>query len=313
MYKRKDKVREVVDGQQRLLTILGYLSKTYLDENGEYISSDKDKFKLSKLKILSEQNGKNIDTIGDPFEECILEFPLDIIEIDGAHNPAFSPIDLFLRLNTKPYPIKENSFEMWNAYVDREIVLRVKAIATQYQGTVFRNKDNRMKLEELIISLAYLDYRLSKGYEFSQIVNVYKRYDRINARIMSKDQVTKILGDVSNADVPGFMISVENVDKFAIKILAIVCGDTSKIRDLVNHLRRGTNYKTDQNYYFLWVLLNDIPLDYIKHNQQRIYKEIQKVFAIIQNTPESVTAVGFVKKIQEFRKIVKKEGYSFYI
>lgn len=313
VYKRKDKVREVVDGQQRLLTILGYLSKTYLDENGEYISSDKDKFKLSKLKILSEQNGKNIDTIGDPFEECILEFPLDIIEIDGAHNPAFSPIDLFLRLNTKPYPIKENSFEMWNAYVDREIVLRVKAIATQYQGTVFRNKDNRMKLEELIISLAYLDYRLSKGYEFSQIVNVYKRYDRINARIMSKDQVTKILGDVSNADVPGFMISVENVDKFAIKILAIVCGDTSKIRDLVNHLRRGTNYKTDQNYYFLWVLLNDIPLDYIKHNQQRIYKEIQKVFAIIQNTPESVTAVGFVKKIQEFRQIVKKEGYSFYI
>lgn len=108
VYKRSDKVREVVDGQQRLLTILGFLSKTYLDENGNYESSDKDKFKLSKLKILSEQNGKTIDNIEEPFEDSILEFPLDIIEIDGEQNPSFSAIDLFLRLNTKPYPIKEN-------------------------------------------------------------------------------------------------------------------------------------------------------------------------------------------------------------
>lgn len=311
VYKREDKVREVVDGQQRLLTILGYLSKTYLDENGEYVSSDKDKFKLSKLKILSEQNGKTIDSIEESFEECILEFPLDIIEIDGVQNPAFSPIDLFLRLNTKPYPIKENSFEMWNAYVDKGIVLRVKEISKKYQGSVFRNKDNRMKLEELIISLAYLDYRLSNGFDFSQIVNVYKRNDRISARIMSKDQVTKTLGDVSNSDVNGFMQSVENVDIFAKKIVAIVSGDTTKIRDLVSHLRKGTNYKADQNYYFLWVLLNNISLEFIEDNQERLYKEIQKVFSIIQNTPEGVTAMSFVEKLEMFENITQNTEYTF--
>lgn len=313
VYKREDKVREVVDGQQRLLTILGFLSKTYLDENGEYVSSDKDKFKLSKLKILSEQNGRTIDNLEESFEECILEFPLDIIEIDGVQNPTFSPIDLFLRLNTKPYPIKENSFEMWNAYVDKGIVLRVKEIAKKYQGSVFRNKDNRMKLEELIISLAYLDYRLSNGFVFSQIVNVYKRNDRISARIMSKDQVTKTLGDVSNSDVNGFMRSVENVDVFAHKIVAIVSGDIAKIRDLVNHLRKGTNYKADQNYYFLWALLNNISLTFIKDNQERLYKEIQKVFAIIQNTPEGVTAMNFVEKLEMFEHITQKEEYTFIV
>lgn len=311
VYKREDKIREVVDGQQRLLTILGFLSKTYLDENGEYVSSDKDKFKLSKLKILSEQNGKTIDSIEDSFEECILEFPLDVIEIDGVQNPAFSPIDLFLRLNTKPYPIKENSFEMWNAYVDKEIVLRVKEIAKKYQGSVFRNKDNRMKLEELIISLAYLDYKLSGGSEFSQIVNVYKRNDRISARIMSKDQVTKTLGDVSNSDVNGFMNSVENVETFAKKISAIVGNETTKIRDLVNHLRKGTNYKADQNYYFLWALLENISLEFIEENQERIYKEIQKVFAVIQNTPEGVTAMSFLEKLKMFGSITHSEEYSF--
>lgn len=314
VYKRKDKIREVVDGQQRLLTILGYLSKTYLDEKGEYVSSDKDKFKLSKLKILTEQNGKTIDTIAESFEEHILEFPLDIIEIDGVQNPAFDPIDLFLRLNTKPYPIKENSFEMWNAYADKEIVLRVKEIAKKYQGTVFRNKDNRMKLEELIISLAYLDYRISnRGYAFSQTVNIYKRNDRISARIMSKDQVTKTLGEVSNTDVESFLKSIESVEYFAKKILAIVKNDTTKIRDLVNHLRKGTNYKSDQNYYFLWALLNNIPLDYIKNNQERLYKEIQNVFAIIQNTPEQVTAIGVVNALEGFKEIMKNEEYKFVV
>lgn len=154
IYKRNDRIKEVVDGQQRLLTILGFLGKTYIDERGESVCSDKDKFKLSKLRILSELNGKTIDTVDDVFEEKILEFPMDIIEIDSEQNPDFSQIDLFLRLNTKPYPIKENTFEMWNAYIDKDIVIKVKEIAARYEKKVFRARDTRMKLEELITSLA---------------------------------------------------------------------------------------------------------------------------------------------------------------
>ena len=311
VYKRNDKVREVVDGQQRLLTILGFLSKTYLDENGEHVSSDKDRFKLAKLKILSEQNGKTIDTIGDVFEESILEFPLDVIEIDEEQNPGFSAIDLFLRLNTKPYPINENSFEMWNAYVDKDIVLKAKDIAIAYQGTVFRNKDNRMKLEELITSLAYLDYRSLCGAEFTQIVNVYKRNNRISARIMSKDQVTKTLGDVSSTDVEGFLSALDRVDLFARKILAVVGNDTSRIRDLMNHSRKGTNYKTDQNYYYLWLLLKEIPIDYIEDNQDRVFTEIKNVFSVIQNTPQELDTAFFVGKMNEFSNICVNSDYSF--
>lgn len=50
IYKRNDRIKEVVDGQQRLLTILGFLGKTYIDERGESVCSDKDKFKLSNYK-----------------------------------------------------------------------------------------------------------------------------------------------------------------------------------------------------------------------------------------------------------------------
>lgn len=100
IYKRNDRIKEVVDGQQRLLTILGFLGKTYIDERGESVCSDKDKFKLSKLRILSELNGKTIDTVDDVFEEKILEFPMDIIEIDSEQNPDFSQIDLFFIIKT---------------------------------------------------------------------------------------------------------------------------------------------------------------------------------------------------------------------
>ena len=251
IYKRKDRIKEVVDGQQRLLTILGFLGKTYINERGESVCSDKDKFKLSKLKILSELNGKMIDTIDDEFEEKILEFPMDIIEIDSEQNPDFSQIDLFLRLNTKPYPIKENTFEMWNAYIDKDIVIKVKEIAARYEKKVFKSRDTRMKLEELITSLAYIDYRMNQPHtEIINVLNIYKRNDRMCARIMSKDNVTKTLSDISNNNPKVFVEALEHVEVFIEKLLMLTKNNPEQLRALFNHPKKGIQYKTDQNFYF---------------------------------------------------------------
>lgn len=214
---------------------MGFLGKTYVDERGESVCTDKDKFKLSKLKILSELNGRTIETVGDEFEEKILEFPMDIIEIDAEQNPDFSQIDLFLRLNTKPYPIKENTFEMWNAYIDKDIVIKVKEIAAKYEKTVFRAGDTRMKLEELITSLGYLDYRMNQPYtEIINLLNIYKRNDRMCARIMSKDNVTKTLSELSNSNPQAFVKALENVELFVSKILILIEDSPAKLRDLFN-------------------------------------------------------------------------------
>ena len=303
VYKRKEKIKEVVDGQQRLLTILGFLGKTYIDERGETVCSDKDRFKLSKLKILSELYGKTIDTIGSEFEEKILEFPMDVIEIDYEQNPDFSPIDLFLRLNTKPYPIKENTFEMWNAYVDKEIVVTVKDIASQYEKKVFKAKDNRMKLEELITSLAYLDFRMRQpNTEIINVLNIYKRNDRMCARIMSKDNVTKTLSELSNKNPEDFVISLGNIEGFIKKIQVLIDNDGSRIRDLFNHSRKGTQYKTDQNYYFLWAMLLDISFEEIETEKEKVFSKIRTMFAIIQKTPVDCTVEKFIEMLREFHK-----------
>lgn len=298
IYKRKDKIKEVVDGQQRLLTILGFLGKTYADERGETVCTDKDKFRLSKLKILSELNGKTIETVGDKFEEKILEFPMDIIEIDAEQNPDFSQIDLFLRLNTKPYPIKENTFEMWNAYIDKDIVIKVKEIAAKYEKTVFRARDTRMKLEELITSLGYLDYRMNQPHtEIINLLNIYKRNDRMCARIMSKDNVTKTLSELSNSNPKAFVKSLENVELFVSKILILIENSPAKLRDLFNHSKKGVQYKTDQNFYFLWAMLFKISIEELQKRRQEEFERISKVFSLIQKTPVNYSTEIFLREL----------------
>lgn len=298
IYKRKDKIKEVVDGQQRLLAILGFLGKTYVDERGETVCTDKDKFRLSKLKILSELNGKTIETVGDKFEEKILEFPMDIIEIDAEQNPDFSQIDLFLRLNTKPYPIKENTFEMWNAYIDKDIVIKVKEIAAKYEKTVFRARDTRMKLEELITSLGYLDYRMNQpNTEIIKLLNIYKRNDRMCARIMSKDNVTKTLSELSNSNPKAFVKSLENVELFVSKILILIENSPAKLRDLFNHSKKGVQYKTDQNFYFLWAMLFKISIEELQKRRQEEFERISKVFSLIQKTPVNYSTEIFLREL----------------
>lgn len=298
IYKRGDKIKEVVDGQQRLLTILGFLGKTYIDERGETVCTDKDKFRLSKLKILSELNGKTIETVGDKFEEKILEFPMDIIEIDAEQNPDFSQIDLFLRLNTKPYPIKENTFEMWNAYIDKDIVMKVKDIAAKYEKRVFRARDTRMKLEELITSLGYLDYRMNQPHtEIINLLNIYKRNDRMCARIMNKDNVTKTLSELSNTNPKAFVEALENVELFVNKILILVEDDPEKLRKLFNHSKKGVQYKTDQNFYFLWALLFKISIEELQKRKREEFERISKIFSLIQKTPADYTTEMFLREL----------------
>ena len=307
IYKRFDKVKEVVDGQQRLLAILGFLGETYKDENGVLASSNKDKFKLSKLRILDQLNGKNIDSISEKFIDKIYEFPIDVIEIDHDLNPDFSQTDLFARLNTKPYPITVNTFEMWNAYVDKEIILKIREIANIYEGKIFRAKDTRMKVEELITSLAYLDYRLKNtDVDLRQILNVYKKNDKLCARITSKETVTSTLSDVSNKNKEAFISAIATVEEFAKKVECLIDDNPVKLKELFSHSRKGTQYKTDQNYYFLWTMLRRLSLKDISDNKQTVFREAANMFSQIQHSPESYTTDDFFDDISSFCKEISE-------
>ena len=301
VYKSSDKIKEVIDGQQRLLTILGFLGKTYKDENGEAAASNKDLFKLSKLRILTELNGLNVNTIPEHFEDKILEFPIDVIEINQDINPEFSQTDLFARLNTKPYPIKENTFEMWNAYIDKEIIMRIREIANKYETSIFRAKDTRMKVEELITSLAYLHYRITNaGAELKHMLNVYKKQEKICARIASKENVTSTLSEASNKTPTLFLASVNSVEEFAEKINCLIDHNPEKLKELFSHSRKGTQHKTDQNYYFLWAMLKRVSKDDVIKHKQLIFDAATKLFSVIQKSSDDYGVEDFFNDIEHF-------------
>lgn len=301
VFKRPDKIKEVIDGQQRILTILGFLGKSYKDENGKTVFSQKNKFKLSKLKILEDLNGKNKDDLDSDFIDAILDFRIDVIEIDSSINPNFSQIDLFLRLNTKPYPIKDNTFEMWNAYLDRELLEKVKDITNKYEKKVFRPKNNRMKVEELVTTLAYLDYKLKQPHsEILNVLNIYVKDNKICSRIMNKNQVTKLLGDVSDKNSDEFFKSIDSVEIFSKKIIILIDSNSDKLRLLFQHTKKGTQYKTDQNFYFLWMMLRNISLEKIEKNKINYFSKISNMYKKIQNAPQNYQIQDFLREINDF-------------
>jgi len=298
IYKRNDKIKEVVDGQQRLLTIIGFLGKTYLNENGEFTSSTKDRFKLSRLRILTNLNGKNIDKIGEDYENKVLDFPLDVIEIDETLNPGFSQIDLFLRLNSKPYPIKPNTFEMWNAYIAKEVTAEVKEIASKYADRVYRKSDNRMKLEELIISLAYLEYKVKvDNVKVSSVLNIYVKNGKLCSRIKNKDDITKFLTDISNGDSKMFLESLNEVKIFTKKIESLVKDDLD-FRKMVQHSKKSAPYKTDQNFYFLWLMTKNVSLQEIQSNTSAYFEKIKSNFEEMQDIQNLSSIDNYVEKIE---------------
>jgi len=111
-----DNTKEVViDGQQRLLTLFGYI-KGEFPRNGR-------PFRLKHLKILSDLNGKLFNELDDPYRTKILRYDMTIIKIGSSSDPNVK-FEIFERLNsgsvslnpqeltTAPHPA-ERSFWYW--------------------------------------------------------------------------------------------------------------------------------------------------------------------------------------------------------
>ena len=302
IFRRNDRVSEVIDGQQRLLSILGFLGEPYKDVNGQTQLSDKNRFKLSKLRFLTDLNGKDIDGIDsiDPkFKDRILDFQIDIVEINQSQNPEFSPIDLFLRLNSKPFPIEDNSFEMWNAYVTKEYVERIKEIAETYAGKLFKPVDVRMKNEELITMLAFLAYiRRKDSIEPGSYLNIFVRNQRINARFSTKRYITAALGEISRNNDSVFGDAISDVVSF-IEKMKVLCGnDFESFADLIAHTKKNTQSRTNQNFYLLWIAVAHIPLETVKCDKDIIFNKIRDLFAESQEIKEdSFDVAKFVQDL----------------
>ena len=308
VYKRNDGVSEVIDGQQRVLTLLGFLGQEYIDEKGVSTLSKNHKFTLRNLRILRELNGKSFEDLNEEQKNKIYDFQLYVVEIDEKQNPNFNPIDLFIRLNDKPFPIREHSFEMWNSWVDIDIINEVKNLVGDVKEWFYlrliksSNDRDRMENEELIMSLAYIDYMKSYNLKVKTL-DVYQKSDRINVRLNNKANISNTLLEVAEEkdDVKKrFIASVKSVRSFVkkVKYVLLDCDKTSE--ELNQYLRsemdsmmlggRQSKYarRTRQDFYILWDLLSGIGMEMIKYHRIDIKKDIKDIIVHMKNIPEDM-------------------------
>ncbi|MCU0351627.1 MAG: DUF262 domain-containing protein [Flavobacterium sp.] len=303
VYKRLDGVFEVIDGQQRLLTILGFIGSEYIDENNKLSVSKNHKFTLRAPKILKELKGKRFSDLSDEDKDKILDFPLYLVEIKEESNEHFNPIDLFIRLNDKPYPIREHSFEMWNSWADYDIMRKIKNICNSHKSWFYfkqtdrKNDRDRMENEELLTSLVFLDFHKNDFSRKNFIV--YQKSNRINASIGNKQYISQLLqeGLASDKTKNEILNSVKNVESF-IKKLKLVLLDSDKSKDelfpyiksqlellLMGGKENILYRRTFQDFYILWQFLGEINTEMVSFNRLQMKEELKNVFTYIKNIP----------------------------
>lgn len=298
IYERDDGILEVVDGQQRLLSILGFIGTEFLDERGDKIKSDKHQYSLTKLKILEELNNKKYEELSEHYRDRILDYTLSLIVIKHLHNPNFDPVDLFVRLNNRPYPIKENTFEMWNSYVDKEIIEIIKSINNKYSNWFYLitpKNNKRMKNEELMTVLSYLEYRyidhnanINEVYPF---VDIFFRQSGIYIRVKQKNEVTKYLdkGTLDLEEKKKILKSLKLLESFLRKVKAILVNKDLNENEETNYLDKELTllFNTDDKLYYkrryhdfyaLWYSSHFANIELINSQRKQIRKDLDALF-----------------------------------
>ncbi len=321
IYQREDGINEVVDGQQRILSILGFMDQEFIDEKGSRVKSEKSGYKLTNLKILENLNGFSFNDLTDDQKDIIYDFALSFILIDCRFNPFFDPVDLFIRLNNRPYPIKENSFEMWNSYIDKNLIDCIKNTVSKHDSWFYflqSKNDKRMRNEEIYTNFAYLEheYEYSKFDQnsFYPFLDKYHKETGVHIRIKSKLEVTKILNraSVDDSEKNKFDKSIKATDSFIrkLKIILIDKNVEDEVQYIENELTNLFNVKNKKwysrklrDFYSLWYLVHFINYDRALSCRADIKKDIMNMIEYMKNfeSPEEKP-----DKIAEFMDIIFK-------
>lgn len=311
VFNRTDGVQEVIDGQQRLLSILGFIGQKFKDENGFLCSSKKEGFRLDlKNGILTDLNGATFEKLDLKSQQKIKRAELWIVEIDKKYNQDFEPIDLFIRLNNKPYPIRKDTFEMWNSYICRDIIDSIKNVFRMHNSWFYlRKKETRMENENLLMTLAYFTYQKYLCQDSftkeklcpDKTVGIYMVGGKINCRLKSKTDITKILEETSNKQEIIRAINILNFD-FVSK-LELLCRGEQHLSKMLDKLFGSTSSKrTQQNFYILWLLLADLSF-----NTDLISDIRLGIIKVIKLVDTAKTVDEFTDAILEFRQKYKSQ------
>lgn len=309
VYKRNSGVKEIVDGQQRLLSIIGFIGEKFYDETGKLTSSVNNNFKLKGLRILTSLEGCHFSDLNEHYQDKILDFVLDLIIIEQSMNESFDPVDLFIRLNYKPYPIKQNTFEMWNSIVDPDVIKKIKSVSKySFSNWFFLRETNgknadRMYNEELITVLSYIHYMNKKGTD--SVIGLFPRKDTITCRVKDKKGLTSFLVELDNMakEKEEFIESISSISLMIDNLEDWLGGniDKDKFNRFLNVKNRSNFRRSLQDFYILWLVL--IHVNPESNTIQNLKNDLQRVLRMRINIEDKEIDDEY---LLEFNALIEK-------
>jgi hypothetical protein len=227
-------------------------------------------------------------------------------------------VDLFIRLNSRPYPIKENTFEMWNSYIDKDIIDSLKEVTQKHESWFYYTREKlRMRNEELITILAYLEYSALEKSQLQQSDDnnlvVFLIDNNIGVRIKQKTAITKTLDVASLKDElkSEFLEAIKRTDSFVKRLKTILTDkDTEKDTALSTQLTKTLNvlnktYYTRRfnDFYALWYILSSVQMSVAIRRRDEIRMDLSKLLVSMKDKTTSIDS--FKAEIGKF-----KEKYS---
>lgn len=313
VYKREDGVSEVIDGQQRILSILGYIGKPYRDEMFQEQFSKQNGFALDLRDngILKDslQNKRFVDLLIKDRNK-ILSADLSVIDIKESQNPKFDPVDLFVRLNNKPYPIAKDSFEMWNSFASRELIDTIKnAVSHNDRWFYLRQKNDRMDNENLFTTLAYFQYvYLQQGNAEGEIVpartlELFNQGNRINCRFRLRPEISKLM---EQEDLSSFVFAINSLEfgfvrnvKTVLELGCLDSNNTSLSKRFEGLLNFEGSKRTQMMFYLLWILLHDLSTAKIANNRDFVFDRVRSIVMMFSDGTDVDTFKDAVKSFRE--------------
>ncbi len=259
--KDNKQIYEVVDGQQRCLSLLAFLKLQYLDEFGKLQKSNKNGFKLTKLKVLTTLNQhafeKSKYVLLDDYKKKLKQADIHLSIIDQSDNPYFDPIEHYIRINSNINPLKMDSYLMWNVSCDKIVMEQLNQATQKHINVFFPKKSKNKNYETLFTMLAYYEYQKRKS---SAKVRKW--------RAVSNRDLTYWLEQIDDKNRFLYMDSIRKVDTQITKI--------EKWLDFIDETPsslygpRTNDYISNQKLDFLYYLLADISWEILESKHRMI-------------------------------------------
>lgn len=279
-------VTEVVDGQQRLLSIIGFFDSYFYNENGEKEYSKKRKFPLKDLRIHYTLNDCQINSSKKPlskyYQNKILNYNLIITSIDDNNNKSFSAVEHFIRLNKNASTIKENSYRMWSLICDSQILNYEKNITQKFQNTILPPINQKRSANMLTFKLASLIYFTDNEKNYKQndfnnikVTNMIKEFNKNKDISMFKDPEKISIMRLKVLNI------LDKVSEFYEKINILTTNNNKNIRELFE-IKKYANVPLI-NYYYLFILLSSLKKEDVSHNAKNIYNLVHEFWVKYNN------------------------------